>query len=223
MLHFEELRITPDNKYLIIDVSVDKDKYFNNIAIDSIIIDTQDTYSISGPSSNPVYTFNVEQVYDLTYSLPEQCSCNPIKEAEEGSYCFTTKQGVRSVRLILSSKDLLNKDMQPLDLGKNMFFVYAIATGTPDPSTPCGLDNSQILGTAVNLYPFYQASMKYLSELENECQIPKNFIDMILKFKGLQLSVKMKNYTQAIKYWNKFFSKINYQPSYTCKCNGQYN
>ena len=71
MLHFEELRITPDNKYLIIDVSVDKDEYFDNIVIDSIIIDTQDTYSISGPSSNPVYIFNVEQAYDLTYSLPE--------------------------------------------------------------------------------------------------------------------------------------------------------
>ena len=55
MLHFNELKITPDNKNLIIDVSVDTDKYFDNIEIDKVIIDNQDTYNISGPSSNPIY------------------------------------------------------------------------------------------------------------------------------------------------------------------------
>lgn len=189
MLHFNELKITPDNKNLIIDVSVDIDKYFDNIYIDKVIIDNQDTYNTSGPSSNPIY----------------------IKTIEDS---------VKNTRLILTKQDLLDQYVQPIELDKSIFFVYIIAKGTPDPSTPCGLDSNQIVGVAINLCPFYQATIKYLYELENECQIPKHFIDMILKFIGLESSIKMGNFSQVIKYWNKFFSKINYSPSYICKCNG---
>ena len=82
MLHFNELRITPDNRHLIIDVSVDKQDYFQDVILESIVIDTQDTYVPNGPSSNPVYTYNVEEQYDLTYSLPENCNCNPVREDE---------------------------------------------------------------------------------------------------------------------------------------------
>ena len=88
-----------------------------------------------------------------------------------------------------------------------MFFVYAIAKGYPAPDTPCGRDNSQILGTVINLYPFYQDTIGYLKELNDTCTPPKNFIDSILRFKALELSIKTGNYTQAIKYWKQFFSK----------------
>ena len=60
MLEFRELNITPDGKHLIIDVAVKEHDYYNNVIIDSIIIDTQDTYVQNGPSSKPVYQYKVE-------------------------------------------------------------------------------------------------------------------------------------------------------------------
>lgn len=59
MVTFNELRITPDGKKLIIDVSVSDLEYYENVYLDSIQIDTQDTFIESGPSSNTVYTKTV--------------------------------------------------------------------------------------------------------------------------------------------------------------------
>ena len=42
MIQFNELRITSDNKCLIIDTQVEDLSYFVNVTIDSIFIDTQD-------------------------------------------------------------------------------------------------------------------------------------------------------------------------------------
>lgn len=58
MLQYNELRITPDKKHLIIDVQVQEMSYYENVYLDTIIIDTQKTYSITGPSSNPLMTID---------------------------------------------------------------------------------------------------------------------------------------------------------------------
>ncbi len=63
MIHFNELRITEDNKYLIIDVSVDSDSCFDDVTLDTIIVDNQDTYVDNGPSSNPVLSIDVKEHY----------------------------------------------------------------------------------------------------------------------------------------------------------------
>lgn len=55
MIRFNELGISNDGKYLIIDVSVRGQHYYDNVFIDSISIDTQDTYKDGGPSSSIVY------------------------------------------------------------------------------------------------------------------------------------------------------------------------
>ena len=163
MLEFRELRITPDGNHLIIDVAVREHSYYENVFIDSIIIDTQDTYIQNGPSSKPVYQYKVEEdrVQNL-YALPEECNCNPVLVDEDKSYCFTYgyEEG-RHVRIMLSTKDI------PLN---NMLFVYAIAKGTPAPDTPCGFDNTIIMQTVVDLYPFYQNTLCFLKELNNSYQ-----------------------------------------------------
>lgn len=56
MVTFQELRITPDGQTLIIDVSIKDLEYYTNVYLDSIQIDTQDTFIESGPSSKVVYT-----------------------------------------------------------------------------------------------------------------------------------------------------------------------
>lgn len=216
MLEFRELRITPDGKHLIIDVAVINSSYYDNVLIDNIIIDTQDTYVQNGPSSKPIYQYKVEddEVQNL-YALPEECSCNPVLIEEDESYCFTYgyEEG-RHIRLMLSTKDI------PLN---NMLFVYAIAKGAPAPETPCGMDNSIIMSTVVNLYPIYQESIKYIRELNCDCNIPRGFIDMILRYKAIELCIRTGNYVQAIKYWKKFLLDINSVTSYNCRCNGRVN
>lgn len=216
MLEFRELRITPDGNHLIIDVAVREHSYYENVFIDSIIIDTQDTYVQNGPSSKPIYQYKVEEdgVQNL-YALPEECSCDPVLLDEDKSYCFTYGYEEGShVRLVLSAKDI------PLN---NMLFVYAIAKGTPSPDTPCGMDNSIKMSTVVNLYPIYQESIRYIRELNCDCDIPRDFINMILRYKAIELCIKTGNYTQAIKYWKKFLLSINSVTSYKCRCNGRVN
>lgn len=215
MLHFNELRITQDDKYLIIDASVDNQDFYDDIILDSVVIDTQDTYVPNGPSSNPVYELKVADAYDLTYSLPEECSCNPVLEEEDKSYCFTygTHQ-MRNIRLRLQASDFnINT------LNDTMFFVYVITTGEPSADAPESTISPQIMGTVTNLYPYYQSMMKSVKELINECKIPKNFIDFSLRLKALELCIRTGNYPQAIVYWNKFFKGKMSKPVVTnCSC-----
>lgn len=176
MVHFNELRITSDGQHLIIDVSVLSEDYYKNVYIDSIVIDNQDTYVGSGPSSNPVYQ----------YSVPDVMS-------------KLTKKYVSSKHVRL--------DLTPTDLPLNgLLFVYVRTKGTPAADTPCGLDNMTTLGTVTNMYPFYQQAMNYIGELANNCSVPQNFTDYILKMKGLELAMRTGNYTDAIKFYNKFFN-----------------
>lgn len=56
MINITELRITPDGKNLLLTASVKTDSYYNDVYIDKISIDTQDTYVSTGVSSTPIYT-----------------------------------------------------------------------------------------------------------------------------------------------------------------------
>ena len=170
MIHFNQLTITPDGKHLIIDVSVLSESYYNNVYIDSIIIDNQDTYVGSGPSSKPVYS----------YSVPDG-----VSELTKKAY------SQKHVRLDLSSIDLGLE---------GLLFVYVRTKGTPSADTPCGMDNITTLGTVCNMYPFYQQAVNYIGEIAHNCSVPQNFTDYILKLKGLDLAVKTGNYPDAIKY-----------------------
>lgn len=218
MIKFNELRITPNNENLIIDVSIEDASYFQNVVLDSIVIDTQDTYTQNGPSSKAVFKYVVaEEDYDSIYSLPENYSCAPVQDEQSKNYCFTIDDySKKSIKLILSSEDL------GVPIAGNMFFVYAIASGEPSADTPSELRESKIVGTAINTYPIYKQSVAYTKELGETCNIPKNFIDYIFRIKALDLAIKTGNYQEAIKYWNKFFKILNYrvETSSSCGCYG---
>lgn len=112
----------------------------------------------------------------------------------------------------------------PLNAGPyvgSLFFVYVITQGAPTADTPCGMDNQITMGVTTNLYPFYRAMVNYMKEVEDECEIPKNFIDALLRFKALELSIRTGHYAQAIKYWNKFFRGVKGKTINTgCRCHG---
>ena len=190
MVTFQELRITPDGQNLIIDVSVIRNpSYYQDVYLDTIQIDTQDTFIESGPSSKTVY--------------------NTIIKGVEG-------KSLKSIRLTLDAGDLLPS------LNSNLFFVYVKVKGTPSADTPCGMDNITTLGVVFNFYPLYQHAFNYIKELSNTCSIPKNFINYILQYKAFEFAIKTGHYTEAIKYWKKFFMKIkNSAITSNCGCYGQ--
>lgn len=185
MITFNELRITKDGKYLIIDVSVRSQSYYDNIYLDSISIDTQDTYKDNGPSSSIVYT------KDITKESPS----------------------AKHYRLEIPAGEL--------SLSDNMFFVYVKVKGTPASDTPCGMDEVYTLGVTFNPCALYNTMMSYVKEVGNTCSVPKNFIDMFLQYKALEISIETEHYMQAIEYYNSFIKDIkSVAVSKTCNCYG---
>lgn len=208
MIQFNELRISPDGKKLIIDASVKELGYYDNVYIDAVIIDNQSTYVSGNPSSKPIFYYEISNP-NVTVTYPEYNGYVPSREGNSEDI------NEKRVRLELDSKILGDS------ISTNLFFVYVIAKGTPSPDTPCGMDNQTTLGVVADLYPYYRSVMNGIKEISNECEIPKTFIDNLLRFKALELSLKTGNYIQAIKYWNKFFVGIKSSNINTyCKCHG---
>ena len=185
MVQFNELKITPDGQRLIIDVSIKDLEYYTNVYLDTVQIDTQDTFVESGPSSEVVYSKTIEG-------------------------------NTKSVRLELGTGDLLPA------LNDNLFFVYVRTKGIPAANTPCGMDNITTLGVVSNLYPLYQYAFSYIKELSDTCSIPKNFVNYILQYKAFELAIKTDHYTEAVKYWKRFFMGIKDSViTPNCGCHGQ--
>lgn len=55
MISFHALYITPDKKHLVVDVSIDNLAYYNDVYLDSIVIDTQSTFIETGPTNDAFY------------------------------------------------------------------------------------------------------------------------------------------------------------------------
>lgn len=194
MIQFNTLKITQDGKSLIINASVKDLDYYKDILIGSIIIDNQDTYSTNGPSSNPIY-----------------------KRSFSSTDLVTGKEigGFKKINLTISAKELQDNNG---DLNDDILYIYLVAVGTPSTDTPCGMDNINTLGVALNLRPIYNSGMSYIKQVEKSCEIPKEFINFILEYKALDLALKTENYLQANKYWNKFFKNNKVVPLNTTSC-----
>ena len=214
MVDFNELRVSPDRKNLIIDVSIKDLSYYENVYIDSIIIDTQDTYIPSGPSNSPIFTYEVVSNVTPVYSLPD-CGCNQVQDYIDKENCFETSNNEeKRVRLELDNTALDNH------LKGNLFFVYVITKGTPASDTPCNMDNTINLGVTADTYPIYTNMLNSLKELES-CGTPKLFTDAFLRFKAFELSIKTRQYSQIINYWNKYFKSLDIPNNTNCSCNGR--
>lgn len=301
MVEFKELKITPDGKNLIINASIKDLEYYKDVYIDSVIIDTQDTYLPSGPSSNPIYTKNFISKLNYKQSFLGEDFKSPVLPLKKGdkiiSSAFTVSlrnsalpidYTIKSINLCntkisnpviptvstiknfeitennpvvtIIGLDSSNNEVRNTDpntnwnntqlsveinyetrnfkdiniiipnidtiiknvFENNLLFVYIKTVGTPAPNTPCGMDNITTLGIVSNLYPLYQHTFSYIKELNNTCSIPKNFINYILQYKAFELAVKTGHYTEAIRYWKKFFMGIEDSViTSNCGCYGQ--
>lgn len=211
MIVFNECRIDKEGKNLIIDASIENLEYFNDMSISALIIDTEDTFTDGRPSDNYIYKKEFEIQSDNNTILDLADSANITILSSEIS-----NNKLRNIRVSLTAKDLnLN------NLSNNIFFVYIETAGIPDPSTPCGLDNKVSMAVALDFRPIYNRSIGYINELDSNCNIPKGFIDTILRIKALELSLKTGNYHIAIKQWNKLFKNKGIVPTIkNCNCHG---
>lgn len=221
MVVLEQCRIDDKGKNLIIEATIENLSYCENVYIDSIVIDTNNTYNPNCPSNNPVFTksFRSGSISDDTGSKVKSGSLstddtmqNPLDPPSLDTPIARNKR----VRLCLTAKDL-----NLSSFNDNIFFVYVITTGVPDPHIPCELDKYFTMGVAVNLRPIYNMAMRYVKELDSTCNIPKGFIDMILRLKAFDLSLRTGNYQVAFKQWDTLFkNKINIPVNKGCGCNG---
>ena len=199
MIRFNELKI--ENNYIIIDVQIEEEKYFKDMYIDSIVIDTQDTFIANGPSSKAIYTKTFNTDIDVN--------------KEEIIYTQGTDKYNR-VRIHIDSKNL------NVDIHKTMFFVYVIAGGTPSADTPCRWDENKALHTLVDTQVLYNNMIQYVKELNKDCSTPDNFINAILQFNAIDLALKTNQYPLAIDLWKRFYSDIESNVVLpNCGCNGR--
>lgn len=194
MIVFNNVKITQDNKTLIIDAEINHSELFKDMYITDIYIDNQDTYSQNGPSNNPVYHKKLEPI--------------------------TSGAGVvsynKSVYLTLDKLDIVG------GIENNLLFVYIVVDGTPAPETPCGLDNTIWTKVVMNTYPLYTKLMKEFISASNTCIIPPSLIDTILRIEALDTSIKTGNNLAAIDIWNNYFKNIPQSITTNCNCNGRY-
>lgn len=184
MIKFTELRVQKEHFTIVAEVKEIED-FYDNVYIDKIIIDTQDTFTTSGPSANPIYSVTLDG-NQKTYSAS------------------------------LSSTELDN-----IGMDNTMFFVYAVAKGTPAPETPCGYDNINTLGVTFSMCPIVNRFMGYVKQVENTCEIPKDFINLMLQQKAIQYSISSGHFIQAIDFYKKFYSNINVNAFSRCGCHGR--
>lgn len=248
MVTFNELRITPDGNTLIIDVAIKDLRYYDNVGLDTILIDTQDTFTAEGPSSkavrfpviNSIGAESFEQefgdTYDFkgtlkegflyTFKVPNPTgeytingNLYPAAKLTTGVHKYEKGKLVAVTTPIKSYRIEINKNDSTLTFKDNLLFVYVKTNGAPASDTPCGMDEETTLGVTLYHYPIYNAMMNSIKELEKNCEVPKNFINSILRFKAFELAIDTEHYNQAIIYYNKFIKNINLNTVTSNKCN----
>lgn len=86
----------------------------------------------------------------------------------------------------------------------SMFIITPIVDELPTEG-PCGSD---IVDKAV-IYDkqiILDKGLAFLKELGDTCNIPRGFIDFILRHKAMDMAIETCNYELAIKYWNMFMT-----------------
>ena len=204
MIIFDQLRISDDGKRMYINAHVNKADYFNDIYIDSIVIQTADKVSETDPGL---------PTSDYVY----------IKKAEENA---------KELNLVLESSDLSRSwesDPNAIafgrgDMSKTLFFVYIKCKGTPGSCTPCRLDEETTLGVVFDENVLHQKVMDYTKELVADCSVPSAFIDFILLWNAFKSAIETEHYIPAIKFYNMLFDEVGKscqnRTIKTCGCNG---
>lgn len=176
MILFDQLRVSDDGKRMYISIHVNRASYFDDIYLDEIVITTADKVLETSPTI-PSEDYIYKKVFD-----------NGMKEAD----------------IVLLPTDF-NGHFTKSNFSSDLFFVYVKVKGTPDPCTPCRLDEEVTLGMTFDENLLYQQVMQFTKSLAEDCNIPVGFTDFILKWNAFKAAVETEHYIPAINYYQQLF------------------
>lgn len=204
MIIFDQLRISDDGKRMYINAHVNKASYFNDIYIDSIVIQTADKVSETDPglpTSDYVYIQKVEENTKELNLVLEASDLSKSWESDPNAIAFNRR-----------------------DMSKTLFFVYIKCKGTPGSCTPCKLDEETTLGVVFDENVLHQKVMDYTKKLVADCNVPSEFINFILLWNAFKSAIETEHYIPAIKFFNMMFDEVGKscqsRTIKTCGCNG---
>ena len=118
---------------------------------------------------------------------------------------------------------MMNEKFSLRDFSHNMFFVFIETAGIHALNTPCTLDEITTLGVTFDYGAFFNPAMNYTRELADTCEVSSQFMDFILNFEALKLSIETEHWIPAIGYWKNLMggaNGINYKGPKPCGCHG---
>lgn len=179
MIQFNELRITPDAKYLIIDAQIKEDSYFDVVTITKLTISKVD---------NEESTTVLKEV---------------SKELFEDMSLTESEYGTVRIRTVISSNEL------GVSLSNAYIEVIVETDGETTATSPVEYANPVVTVAVVDLYPFYINSLHNIRMLNNLFSNNDELIDCILRFKALEMAFKTGNTSLAKQYWFKYFATLD--------------
>lgn len=245
MVKFNELRITDDAEYLVIDAEVMDLPYYDKISITDVIIQDYRQVDFSGKRPRPggkqkASPYLNKGEYEKDFSEFQDTLAHPDVENEYvpiivfhdmvGRQIIThlDDRGIRRVRLYLSKEDLNLSTNAELEEG--LFFVF-IKTNIDkylpeieaEYNLPCERSNVYTIGITMDVKGVYRKSMCLIKDIIGECKIPKHFIDFILRWKAFKMAIQEGDYVTAIEFYENFIldkNKKMVKPYKSCSCNG---
>lgn len=203
MIRFNECRILPNNKALIVDVSIDNLSVFDNVKIANVFLDTQDTYNHHGPD-----TTREKDPSILLYSQ-DMTEYDVIKSGKH-----------RHLRLEFPLKGYEN----------NLLYVWVQADedsfDVEAATAPCEWGRSTVISPVVNTQYLYSTLMNSVRQIEDTCNVPKDFINDFFRLQSIETALQSGHFEMANKYWNMFFKKdvvkhTHFHKPCGCKKNGR--
>ena len=156
-------------------------------------------YDLNAKTATREISGNIETISlidSLFYKINDTILQYKFGEMREFSY--NKPEHVRHARIEIKQEDIC----QPFT--DTMFFVWVKCEGV-DPETPCALNKPYTLGVCVNQFAVYRSFICLMEELLKDCDIPKHFIDLYLRWEAVKYAISTGNYAQAILLWKRFF------------------
>lgn len=216
MVVFDRLEISSDGTQLFIDAHVNTSEYFDAVYFKTLTIMTADEVkdSVSVPEI-PGSKF----VYQKTYEAGVKSDSLAVDILQLFSAYENGQKTTPD-----TSKPIATEGYTPTDFRGQMFFVYIECTGDPAECVPCPYRNETTVGVTYDLKSVYQAVMNYTKSLASDCNIPADFIDLILRKTALDSALKTEHFLPAINFWKMLFGEDGQAFSNTttrkCNCHG---
>ena len=200
MIEIRNININPQGDKLVIDANIVSNTIFDNCYIKKVYIDTQNTYTVSGPSENTVYE------KDITTDDADKFLPNSTITIDEKEY-------VRNLHLVISEEEIC------ANLQSDFFIIYIQSDGDFDKSKISKCDSSTLIsGCVFWMRPLYSDFLGFVRELNQSCEVPRNFIYLYLQYQALLVAVRTGNMLEAIEIFKKFIMRHPHHEHHDNSC-----